>query len=49
MVLLQYYDYTKYFMYTDVTNSPLLFSFEIFVAFFVVALVEKTTKKSEFK
>ena len=41
MVLLQFYDYTKYFMYTDITNSPLLFNFKIFVTFFVVAFVER--------
>ena len=45
MVLLQNYDYTKYFVYRDITNSSLLLSFELFVAFFVVALVEKATRK----
>ena len=40
-----FYDYTRYFIYTDVTYFPLLFNFEIFVAFFVVALVEDTPRK----
>ena len=30
MVLIQYYDYTKYLMYSDINDSPLLFNFELF-------------------
>ena len=45
MVLLQYYDCTKYLIYTNITNSPLLFNFEIFVTFLVVGLVERATRK----
>ena len=42
MVLLPYYYYyTKYFIYIDITNSPLLFNFEILVVFYMVALVER--------
>ena len=44
MALLEYYDYTKYFIYTDILKSSLYFIFEIFVAFFVVALVESNKK-----
>ena len=44
MVLLQYYAYTIHIIYTDITNSSLYLIFEIFIAFFVVALVERATK-----
>ena len=50
MVLLQYYEYTKYFMYTDINSSPLLFNFEIFVAIVEVALLEREQQeKYKFK
>ena len=39
------YSYISWHCDTDITNSPLLFNFEIFVAFFVVALVERATRK----
>ena len=39
--------YTKYYIYTDITKSSLYLIFEIFVAFFVVALeVRATTKRA---
>ena len=47
IILLQYSNCTICFIYSDITNSPLLFNFELFIAFFVVALVERATKKFE--
>ena len=46
MVLLQYCDYTKYFMYT---NSTLLFNFESFVAFLWLLLQRNENEKGNKK
>ena len=45
IVILQCCDYTKFLMFSDITNSPLSLNFELFVAFFVVAFVERATLK----
>ena len=36
---------TKHFMCSDIINSPFLFNFELFVEFFLVACVERSTRK----
>ena len=44
-MLLQYNDYTEQFLYSGITNSFLLFNFDLLVAFFCGCSCKKGNKK----